>query len=271
MNGEVVGQKNTLIEVKNYLAKAEVKERFNRMLGAKAPQFMASIINAVTTNYALQRCNPNSIMAAAFVAATFDLPVDNNLGFSALVPYGGICQFQMMYKGYIQLAIRTGAYERMHCSEVYADEIIRYNPITAECEFVEDFSQCRDRAAGDPNKVIGYYAWFRLKSGFTKELYMSKAEIEAHAMKYSKAYRADRQNGTMSSPWAKMFDSMAKKTVLKLLLSRWGILSISLQRAITDDQKTFDVNGQSAYGDNQPDNMPPKDEVQEPNFIKSEV
>ena len=174
----------------------------------------------------------------------------------------------MMYKGYIQLAIRTGAYERMNCSEVYADEIIKYNPITAECEFVDDFNQCRDRATGDPNRVVGYYAWFRLKSGFTKELYMSKADIVNHAMKYSKAYRADRQRGQNTSPWSTMFDTMAKKTVLKLLLSRWGILSIGLQRAISEDQKTFDVNGVATYGDNQPDDIQPVDEVQEPNFQK---
>ena len=265
---EITQGNKAVMEVKRYLEATEVKNRFNGMLGQKAPQFMASIINAVSTNYGLQKCNPNSIMAAALVAASFDLPIDNNLGFSALVPYGNICQFQMMYKGYIQLAIRTGAYERMNCSEVYADEIIKYNPITAECEFVDDFNQCRDRATGDPNRVVGYYAWFRLKSGFTKELYMSKADIVNHAMKYSKAYRADRQRGQNTSPWSTMFDTMAKKTVLKLLLSRWGILSIGLQRAISEDQKTFDVNGVATYGDNQPDDIQPVDEVQEPNFQK---
>lgn len=257
-----------LTQVKNYLARTDVKNRFGEILGNKSQQFMASIVNAVSNNYRLQACDPNSIMAAAFVAASLDLPIDSNLGFAALVPYGNVCQFQMMYKGYVQLAIRTGAYERMNCSEVYADEIVRYNPITAECDFVDDFSQCRDRASGDPNKVVGYHAWFRLRNGFGKELYMSKAEIINHAMKYSKAYRADRKYQKNMSPWSTMFDTMAKKTVLKLLLSRWGVLSIGLQRAITEDQKTFDSNGVASYGDNQPDEVvvSPADEVKEPNF-----
>ena len=119
------------------------------------------------------------------VAASFDLPIDSNLGFAALVPYKksfkdketgqwvkkDLAQFQMMYKGFVQLAIRTGQYEKMNCSEVYEDELRSYNPITGECEFVTDFSQTHQRENGETDKIVGYYAWFRLVSGFTKELY----------------------------------------------------------------------------------------------------
>lgn len=266
MSNEIVVNNDALSEVKRLMKTKDVKSRFNMALGEKAPQFMISIINAVASNNRLKYCNPNSIMAAAMVAASIDLPVDSNLGFSALVPYNNICQFQMMYKGYIQLAIRTGAYEKMNCAEVYGDELEMYNPITGECIFTEDFSSCKDRKSNDLNKVVGYYAWFRLKSGFVKELYMSKAEITEHAKKYSSAYRKDLYEKTRTSQWSINFDTMAKKTVLKLLLSRWGVLSVNMQRAIEADQKTFDANGNGSYGDNQPDNFNLENEVTEPQF-----
>ncbi len=269
MTKNITVNNNALSEVKRLMQTNDVKSRFNMALGARAPQFMISIINAVANNDRLKDCNPNSIMAAAMVAASIDLPVDSNLGFSALVPYNNICQFQMMYKGYIQLAIRTGAYERMNCAEVYADELEMYNPITGECIFTEDFSSCRDRKNNDLNKVVGYYAWFKLKSGFIKELYMSKAEITEHAKKYSSAYRKDLYQKTRMSQWSINFDTMAKKTVLKLLLSRWGVLSIKMQRAIEADQKTFDADGNGSYGDNQPDNFILENEVTEPQFIQA--
>ena len=266
MSNEIVVNNDALSEVKRLMKTKDVKSRFNMALGEKAPQFMISIINAVASNNRLKYCNPNSIMAAAMVAASIDLPVDSNLGFSALVPYNNICQFQMMYKGYIQLAIRTGAYEKMNCAEVYGDELEMYNPITGECIFTKDFSSCKDRKSNDLNKVVGYYAWFRLKSGFVKELYMSKAEITEHAKKYSSAYRKDLYEKTKTSQWSINFDTMAKKTVLKLLLSRWGVLSVNMQRAIEADQKTFDANGNGSYGDNQPDNFNLENEVTEPQF-----
>lgn len=256
----VVGQ------VKNMLAQDNVKQRFQEVLGKKAPQFMASIVNVVNATPALKQCEPNSIMGAAFVAASFDLPIDSNLGFAALVPYDKsfkdsngqwqkikMAQFQMMYKGFIQLAIRTGEYEKMNCSEVYEDELVSYNPITGECEFVSDFKACKQRAAGEVDKICGYYAWFRLKSGFTKELYMSKEEVNNHAKKYSQSYRYDIDKNKSSSNWTTDFDAMAKKTVIKLLLSKWGILSVEMQKAIQDDQKVYDEDGNGAYDDNQPD------------------
>lgn len=254
-------------QVKNTLAEESVKGRFNEVLGKKAPQFMASIVNVVSASTQLKQCQPNSIIAAAFVAASFDLPIDSNLGFAALVPYDKkfqnketgewskvkLAQFQMMYKGFVQLAIRTGEYEKMNCSEVYEDEMLSYNPITGECEFVENFNGCTQRNNGETDKIVGYYAWFRLRSGFTKELYMSKSEVLNHAKKYSQSFRYDLSDKKQSSRWSTDFDAMAKKTVIKLLLSKWGILSVEMQKAITDDQKTFDENGNETYGDNQLD------------------
>lgn len=254
-------------QIKSLLNAEEVKKRFNDILGKKAPQFMASITNVVAGSPQLKQCDANSIMAAAFVAASFDLPIDSNLGFAALVPYKksmkdpatgqwikkDIAQFQMMYKGFVQLAIRTGQYEKMNCSEVYEDELDSYNPITGECSFVTDFSNTTQRENGEADKVAGYYGWFRLNSGFTKELYMTRNEVMNHARKYSQSYRYDVEYNKSSSRWSTDFDAMGKKTVIKLLLSKWGILSVEMQRAIADDQKTFDDNGVEEYGDNQPD------------------
>ena len=266
-------------QVKSILAEENVKKRFQEVLGKKAPQFMASIVNVVSATPALKKCEPNSIIAAAFVASSFDLPIDSNLGFSAIVPYNESvwnpqtkeydkvprAQFQMMYKGFIQLAIRSGYYEKMNYAVVYEDELKKYNPITGEIEFVTDFSKCTQRDAGDESKVVGYYAWFRLKTGFSQELFMSKAAVDNHAKKYSQAYRYDINKNKKSSKWTTDFEAMALKTVIKLLLSKWGILSVDMQRAIQDDQKVYDEDGNGGYGDNQPDVVEAQDafEMQE--------
>ena len=248
---EAEKRQDNLRIVKGRLAATAVKDRFNAILGKKANSFCASLVNVVSGSPKLLDCDPNSIMAAAFVAATYDLPIDSNLGFSAIVPYKGRAQFQMMYKGFVQLAIRSHEYEKMNCSDVYEDELESYNPITGECRFVTDFSQCTQRKQGETGKIAGYYAWFRLLHGYTAELYMSRAEVENHARKYSQSYRYDVRAGKQSSIWSTNFDAMAKKTVLKLLLSKWGILSIDVQRAIADDQKVYESSGEGVYADNQ--------------------
>lgn len=255
------------VQVKQLISEDSVKARFGEVLGKKAPQFLASITNVVAGSPQLKKCSANSIMSAAFIAATYDLPIDSNLGFSAIVPYNESvwnpqtksydkiprAQFQMMYKGFIQLAIRSGYYEKMNYAVVYEDELKKYNPITGEIEFVTDFSHCTQRDAGDESKVVGYYAWFRLKTGFSQELFMSKSAVDNHARKYSQSYRYDINKGKKSSKWTTDFEAMALKTVIKLLLSKWGILSVDMQRAIQDDQKTFDEDGNGDYGDNKPD------------------
>lgn len=258
---------SVVAQVKGIISQDTVKKKFEEVLGKKAPQFLASITNVVAGSTQLKKCPANTIMSAAFIAATYDLPIDSNLGFAAIVPYNNNkynlqtkqwekhleAQFQMMYKGFIQLAIRSGYYEKMNCSVVYKDELISYNPITGEVDFVTDFSQCTQRMQGKTEDIAGYYAWFKLLTGFRKELFMTMAEVENHARKYSTAYRNDINNGKKGSKWTTNFDAMALKTVIKLLLSKWGILSIDMQRAITDDQKTFDEEGGSEYGDNKPD------------------
>jgi recombination protein RecT len=253
---------SVLGQVKSFLSMDNVKKRFSDVLGEKAPQFMTSITNAIGNSNQLQKCDANSIMSSALVAATYDLPIDSNLGFAALVPYWDSksksykAQFQMMYKGFVQLAIRSGVYENMNVSEVYEDELISYNPITGELQFISDFSECTQRRDGKKDKVIGYYAWFRLLTGFKKELFMTTEECRNHATQYSASYKKDLEKNWTSSKWSTDFEAMAKKTVLKLLLSRWGVLSVEMQRAIQDDQKVYGDDGNESYADNPAENKP---------------
>ncbi len=257
-------QQNAAILVKQMISEENVRKKFSEVLGQKAPQFLASVTNVVSGNAQLKKCDANSIMGAAFVAATYDLPIDSNLGFAAIVPYNESvynpqtrsydkvprAQFQIMYKGFIQLAIRSGYYKRMNYAVVYEDELKTYNPITGEIGFVEDFTQCKLREQGAENTVAGYYARFELTTGYVQELFMTRHAVENHAKKYSQAYRYDIEKNKKSSKWSTDFEAMALKTVIKLLLSKWGILSIDMQRAIQDDQKTYDENGVGSYGDN---------------------
>lgn len=206
--------------VKALLAEDSIKRRFNELLGKKAPGFMSSIINVVSGNPELQKAEPMTVIAAAAIAATLDLPVDPNLGFAYIVPYSGKAQFQMGYRGYVQLAMRTALYRTINACEVYEGEIKSHNRFTGEIEFGERTG----------NKVIGYVAYFRLLNGFEKFLYMSVEDLEKHARTYSKSY------ANPNSRWKLDFHSMALKTVLKRLLSKYGILSIEMQAMATSLQ-----------------------------------
>lgn len=243
-------QMTTVSILKQMLSGDNLKRKFQDILGEKAPQFMASIVNATAANDYLKKCDPNSIVSAALVAATLDLPIDQNLGFAALVPYSGKVQFQIMWRGLVQLAQRSGQYATMGRGVVYEDEILSYNPIYGDLVLVPDFSKCTQRANGEDEHIAGYLAWFEMNNGFRKELYMTKAEVEHHALTYSKSYQYDKSQGKKSSRWSIDFDIMAQKTVIKRLLSQWGILSIEMQRAMREDQKVYDANGAGTYADN---------------------
>lgn len=220
--------------VKGLLANVNYKKRFEEILGKKAAGFMSSIIN-ISNSSTLKECEPNSIISSAVVAATLDLPIDQNLGFAYIVPYndkkkGKIAQFQMGYKGFIQLAMRSGQYKTISSSEVYEGEIKKYNRITGEIEFNEDF------VPDEKSKIVGYIAYFKLLNGFEKYLYMTIEQLKSHGKKYSQSYKSEKQWVRDSSLWNTDFNSMAIKTTLKLLLSKYGILSIEMQRALETDQ-----------------------------------
>ncbi|NJO00329.1 MAG: recombinase RecT [Bacteroidia bacterium] len=230
-------------QVESFLNNEDLRKRFNGMLGAKTNQFISSILNAVSANKSLQECDPKSIISAALVAASLDLPIDGNLGFSAMVPYGSKdgkrAQFQIMAKGFIQLAIRSGKYVDMNYSEIYQDELISYNPITKELKYKDTFDPNGQREKGETHNIVGYLAWFKLSTGFKQSLYMTVAQIKNHAKKYSVSYKYDLSKGQTSSKWSQDFHPMALKTVIKLLLSKWGILSVDMQKAMKEDQKAY--------------------------------
>ncbi len=210
--------------VKGLMDSPAVKKRFEEVLCERAPQYMSSIVNLVNSDVNLKKCEPMSVIASCMVAATMDLPVDKNLGYAWVVPYGTKAQFQMGYKGYIQLALRTGQYKAINVVEIREGELINWNPLSEEVEI--DFTQRKS------DKVIGYAGYFKLLNGFEKTVYWSKEDIEAHAKKFSKTYNF--KNGV----WQTDFDSMAKKTVLRNLLSKWGILSIEMQKAYSADNNS---------------------------------
>lgn len=213
----------TVPQLKTLLGRDEVKNRFQEIMGKKAPGFISSILSLTNSNALLQKAEPYSILNSAVVAATLDLPINPNLGFAAIVPYGNTAQFQLQYKGLVQLAMRSGQYKTINVSEVYEGEIKNVNRFTGDYEFGERTS----------DTVVGYMAYFKLVNGFEKYSYMTVGEIKEHAGRYSKTYQ--RGGGV----WKDNFDAMAKKTVLKLLLSKFGILSIEMQRAQTFDQSSI--------------------------------
>jgi recombination protein RecT len=215
-----MSNQTTAVTLKSMLGNENVKARFHEILGKKAPGFISSILSVANSNTLLQKAEPKTVMNSAVIAATLDLPINPNLGFAYIVPFGGQAQFQLGYKGFVQLSMRIGQYKTINVREVYEGEIVSENKFTGEYEFGEKTS----------NNVVGYMSYFKLVNGFEKFLYMSKAELEAHGKKYSQTYK---RGGGL---WASDFDSMAKKTCLKQLLSKYGILSIEMQRAQTFDQ-----------------------------------
>lgn len=222
-NNAVLGATTTPKTLSGMLGSEDIKKRFNELLGKKAPGFISSLLAVVNNNKLLAKANPQTIITAAAMAASLDLPINQNLGYAYLVPYGNEAQFQLGYKGYIQLAMRSGQYKTINACEVYEGEIVSTNRFTGAYEFGE--------RTGDT--IIGYMAYFELVNGFEKYLYMSMDEMQAHARKFSKNYKGGTDKWGIAD-----FHSMAIKTVLKRLISKYGILSIEMQSmatAITND------------------------------------
>lgn len=254
MSNQIQAQNNNtkVAGIKQLLDMDKYKKRINEIMGKKAAPFMASIVN-VSNLPSLKDAEPNSIISSAIVAATLDLPIDQNLGFAYIVPYNTKegnsyvkkAQFQMGYRGYIQLAMRTGQYKTINAIEIYKGEIKRVNRLTGEIEFNDDEDSI------DRDTVVGYMAYFKLLNGFEKTLYMTKEEMEKHAKKYSQSYSSSKKWIVDSSLWTTDFDGMAIKTVIKRLLSKYGILSVEMQNAITNDQAVMNNEGNPEYVDNQ--------------------
>ena len=232
------------MSVVSYIKQDAVVQRVNELLKDRAPQFLTTLSTAINESQKLAECEPKSVLTAALTAAGLDLSVNPNLGFAYLIPYNKkakvtdekgktqwinttVCQFQMGYKGFIQLAQRSGFYKTINATDVREGEIKRFDRLSGEIEF-EWIDDLQER---NQTPVIGYVAYFKLLNGFEKMSYMSAEELESHARKYSKSY-AKYSDGL----WKDDFDSMAKKTVLKLLISKYGPQSTQMQDAIKGDQ-----------------------------------
>lgn len=238
-----------------YLTQDAVKNQINQVIGGKNGQrFISAVVSAVNTNPMLQECTNQSILAAALLGESLNLSPSPQLGQYYMVPYddkkkGKVAQFQLGYKGYIQLAIRSGQYKKLNVLSIKEGELIHFDSLNEEIEvrLIEDEEQ-REQAA-----TIGYYAMFEYVNGFRKAIYWSKAKMEAHALKYSKGYASDKRNGTAWTFWSKDFDGMAYKTMLRQLISKWGIMSIDMITAMDSDMAIINEDGSKTYVDNDPD------------------
>lgn len=256
------------LTISGYLSQEKIKTWINGMIGSEkeAQKFISSIISATSTTPALQACEPTTIVSSALLANALDLSLSPQLGLAYMVPFEDnkngrtVATFILGYKGYIQLAIRSGKYRKINVVAVKEGEFVSYNPLTEDLQvnLIADDEE-RERAA-----TVGYYAYFELVNGFQKSLYWSKKKMLLHADKYSKAFSLEAKKGKQpkydrvsyadfeagkvpeaemwkySSFWYKDFDGMAYKTMLRQLISKWGIMSIDMQEA-------FDRDGAELY------------------------
>lgn len=251
VNGNGKKQDNSLSA---YLANDAIKNKINEVIGgANGQRFISAIVSATNNNEALKACSHNSILSAALLGESLNLSPSPQLGQYYLVPFkdkekGQVAQFQLGYKGYIQLALRSGQYKKLNVLAIKEGELIKFDPLKEEIEvnLITDEEQ-REKA-----ETIGYYASFTYINGFEKAIYWSKAKMEHHAMKYSPGYAADKRKGTKWTFWSKDFDGMAYKTMLRQLISKWGIMSIEMQTAIDGDMSVINEDGTRAYVENEP-------------------
>lgn len=232
-----------------FLATDAMKKKINEMVGGKdGQQFVTAIISAVSTNPQLAECENSSIVSAALLGQALKLSPSPQLGQYYIVPFNNsekgckVAQFQLGYKGYIQLAIRSGQYKKINVLAIKEGELIEYDPLNEEIKvnLIED-EELREQA-----ETIGYYAMFEYMNGFRKTIYWTKQKMEAHALKYSKGYKA-KKGYTF---WEKDFDGMAYKTMLRQLISKWGIMSVDMQTAMEKDMAVIKENGDYEYIDN---------------------
>lgn len=251
MNNQI-SNRSQKVSLAVYLNQDVIKNKINSVIGGKDGQrFISAIVSATTTNPALQECSNGSILSAALLGEALKLSPSPQLGQYYLVPYndnkkGKVAQFQLGYKGYIQLAIRSGQYKKLNVMAIKEGELVRFDPLNEEIEV----NLIEDEEARENAPTIGYYAFFEYINGFKKALYWSKAKMESHALKYSQGYAADKKKGTAWTFWSKDFDGMAYKTMLRQLISKWGIMSIEMQSAIDADMAVINEDGTKDYVDN---------------------
>ena len=267
-NNSLVNTQNNKPTFSTFMTSKAVQNRISTMVsGDGGPRFISSVVSAVSVNPMLAECDYSTILSAALLGESLKLSPSPQLGQYYMVPFNDkkrgtkVAQFQLGYKGYIQLAIRSGQYKKLNVLAIKEGELVRFDPLNEEIEvrLIEDENE-RERAA-----TIGYYAMFEYTNGFRKAMYWSVEKMMAHADKYSMAFSAAKYRDLIagkipqsemwkySSFWYKDFDGMAYKTMLRQLISKWGIMSIDLQTAINKDMAVTYGDGSVEYVDNSAD------------------
>jgi recombination protein RecT len=267
--------KNEIAEQKRqgiagYLSSDLVKNNIVSVIGEKDAQpFISSVVSAVQANPDLAKCTNQSIFSAALLGYSLKLPQSPQLGFFYMVPYKNNdksksgaevyeAQFQISYKGLYQLAMRSGQYKKIVVTEIREGELVYYNPITEDIEFKPELDYSKRQTLN----IIGYYAAYEMINGAIKFIYWDKNQMEKHAETYSASYRSDIKWKSKKSFWSKEPIIMAKKTMLKQLLTKWGILSVELRNVLESDQAVIGEDGSKTYIDNQPDEPAPAIDVE---------
>lgn len=202
-----------------------VQNQLRSSLAENSDSFAASIIDLYAQDKTLQECDPKLVIMQAIKAAVLKLPVIKSLGYAWIIKYKGVPQFQIGWKGLVQLAIRTGQYKTINGDIILEGEYRSANKLTGEFDL---------NGEAKSEKVIGYFAHFELKNGFSKTFYMTKEKVMAYAQKYAPSYNSN------SSAWKTEFDAMALKTVLSILLRKWGYLSVEMVNVINEDEDAAD-------------------------------
>lgn len=247
INNTLQKKQETLVD---YLNKDIIVNHIKKVVGKDTKRFISSIISATTVNTELKECSKESILSAALLGETLKLSPSPQLGQYYFVPFqsknGKVAQFILGYKGYLQLAIKTGDYKKINVIAIKEGELNYFDPLNEEIEV----NIIKDYEAREEAKTIGYYAYLEYMNGFRKALYWSKSQMENHALKYSTSYNRDIQKGTKYSYWSNNFEAMAYKTMLRQLLSKWGNLNPEMQMAIDGDMAVIHQDGTSEYIDN---------------------
>lgn len=259
MSNLTVQQKQNLVTIKNTLNSTSIYNRIQEMLGRKPDSYITSVMQVVSSNNMLANVDAESITGAVFTACALNLPLNNNLGLAYIVPFKGSAQLQIGYKGFIQLAQRTGQIKTINAIAVYdtdTEDSIRTRLTALMPQKVE-------------GNIIGYVARLETITGFEAHISMTNEELKQHAFKYSQTYKAAESKNQNYSVWHQNFDAMSKKTVIKALM-KYCPMSVELQKAVEFDQSVIDQDGNAVYADNQEDQKPAARLISEedfPNFI----
>lgn len=234
-NNQVATQQNAPKSIANFLNAPTTAKFLQETLAEKKPEFVSNLIALCDSDKNLALCEPAALMKCAMNATSLNLPLNKNLGYAYVIPYKGVPSFQIGYKGLIQLAIRTGQYRFINATEIREGEISR-NKVTGEIKVIADNPR---------GSIIGYMAYLELISGFTASFYMTNEDLEEHAIRFSKMYQSDKKYNSSSSKWSDpdARPAMCKKTVLKLLLGTYGLMTTDFARALSSDNDEVESGG----------------------------